>query len=152
MSHGLPSSLCPPSVEEEDECSVPITDVVEPPLSCSHLLLLLLHQHDEGRRRMSVSRPVASPTRSVAGGVRSDELQQEVLHGVQVLAGLPQGSVRVQLGSQEEQLPVLVDGAQRQGFMELWYADSIRFILSTRWLKSVCCKQIPPSTSALPAA
>lgn len=37
----------------------------------------------------------------------SDQLEQQVLDSVQALAGLPQGSVRVQLSSQEKQLSVL---------------------------------------------
>jgi len=51
--------------------------------------------------------------------MRSDELEQEVLDGVQALARLPQSSLRAQLGSQEEQLPILRHSIQRQRFMEL---------------------------------
>lgn len=66
---------------------------------------------------------------SVRGEVRSDELEQEVLEGVQAPTGVPQGSIRVQLGSQEEQLPVLGHRAQRQGFMQLRHAHSVGLIL-----------------------
>lgn len=49
----------------------------------------------------------------------SDELEQQVLEGVQALVGVSGGAVRAQLGSQEEQLPVVGDGAQGQGFVQL---------------------------------
>lgn len=57
--------------------------------------------------------------RGVGGGMGSDELEQKILEVIQALVGVPQGSIRSQLGSQEEQLPVLSHGAQRQGFMQL---------------------------------
>lgn len=63
------------------------------------------------------------------GEWRSDELEQEVLEGVQAPAGVPQGPIRAQLGSQEEQLPVFGHGAQRQGFMQLRHAHGVRLIL-----------------------
>lgn len=63
------------------------------------------------------------------GGGGSNELEKEVLEGVQALAGFPQCSIRAQLGSQEEQLPVLGHGAQRQGLMQLRHAHSIGLIL-----------------------
>lgn len=76
------------------------------------------------------------PTFGSAGGrgwgggeSRSDELEQEVLEGVQAPAGVPQGPIRAQLGSQEEQLPVFSHGAQRQGFMQLRHAHGVRLIL-----------------------
>jgi len=61
--------------------------------------------------------------------VRSDELEQQVLEGVQAPAGVPQGPVRAQLCSQEEQPPLLRDGAQRQRFMQLRHAHSVGLIL-----------------------
>lgn len=61
--------------------------------------------------------------------VRSDELEQQVLEGVQAPAGVPQGPVRAQLCSQEEQPPLLRDGAQRQCFMQLRHTHSVGLIL-----------------------
>lgn len=61
--------------------------------------------------------------------VGSYELEQKILEGVQAPLGVPQGSIRTQLGSQEEQLPVLGHGAQRQGVMQLRHAHSVRLIL-----------------------
>lgn len=66
------------------------------------------------------------PPPSAAG---SDELEQEVLDGVQALVGVPQGSFGPQLGGQEEQLPVLGHGAQRQELVQLRHAGSVGFIL-----------------------
>lgn len=59
----------------------------------------------------------------------SDKLEQEILEGVQALVGVPQGSIRTQLGSQEEELPVLSHGAQRQGVVQLRHAHSGGLIL-----------------------
>lgn len=72
------------------------------------------------------------PPSLCGGALRSDELEQEVLDSVQNLAGFPQGSIRVQLGRQEEELPVLHHGAQRQGLVELGHAHSAGLILPER--------------------
>lgn len=64
------------------------------------------------------------------GGSGSEELEQKILEGVQAPLGVPQGSIRVQLGSQEEQLPVLVHRAQRQSFVQLRHARGVHFVLS----------------------
>lgn len=61
--------------------------------------------------------------------VGSDELEQKIPEGVQAPLGVPQGSIGTQLGSQEEQLPVLGHGAQRQGVMQLRHAHSVGLIL-----------------------
>lgn len=62
-------------------------------------------------------------------GVQSDELEQHILERVQALVEVSRGSIRTQLGSQEEQLPVIGHGAQGQGFMQLRHAHSIGLIL-----------------------
>lgn len=61
--------------------------------------------------------------------MRSDELEQEVLDGFQAPAGLPQSSISVQLSGQDEQLPLLSQSVQRQGFLQLRHAHGVRLIL-----------------------
>lgn len=70
------------------------------------------------------------PLAARGGGGGSDELKQKILEGVQAPQGVPPGSVRIQLCSQEEQLPVLVHRAQRQSIVQLRHAHSVHFVLS----------------------
>ena len=67
------------------------------------------------------------PAPSSASG--SDELEQQVLEGVQALLGVSGGSFRAQLGGQEEELPVVGDGAQGQGFVQLRHAHGVGLVL-----------------------
>lgn len=79
---------------------------------------------------LSLFRSTSFSLATQRGGSGSEELEQKILEGVQAPLGVPQGSVRVQLGGQEEQLPVLVHRAQRQSFVQLRHARGVHFVLS----------------------
>lgn len=87
-------------------------------------------KHGGETPKLSPFPPTSFSLATQRGGSGSEELEQKILEGVQAPLGVPQGSIRVQLGCQEEQLPVLVHRAQRQSFVQLRHARGVHFVLS----------------------